>query len=227
MVALGLTTAEQFEEVSAIARTEFASARQHCFMPVYIAYGQRQRDRRIGSSDPRSRPAAGAVADAVVASPPRNCTMDGALGQRWRWRAIHPKRISAMAEILIVDDSPTFRHTCGAQLQAAGYVVRTAEDGEQGLRLLRASPVPFVVLLDVVMPRLGGIGVLLDVDASPDLARRHAFLLVTATPEAVPPRGVSEMLKRLQIPILMKSIALPDLLSEIRQAARRLADRFP
>jgi ubiquinone/menaquinone biosynthesis C-methylase UbiE len=41
MVALGLTTAEQFEEVSAHARAEFASARLHCYMPVYIAYGQR------------------------------------------------------------------------------------------------------------------------------------------------------------------------------------------
>jgi ubiquinone/menaquinone biosynthesis C-methylase UbiE len=42
MVALGLTTAEEFDRVSAAARVELASSQGQCFMPVYIAYGQRE-----------------------------------------------------------------------------------------------------------------------------------------------------------------------------------------
>jgi ubiquinone/menaquinone biosynthesis C-methylase UbiE len=41
MVTLGLTTTEEFERVSAVARVELASAHGQCFMPVFIAFGQR------------------------------------------------------------------------------------------------------------------------------------------------------------------------------------------
>lgn len=41
MVALGLVTPEGFDQVSATARAELASPHGQCFMPVYIAYGQR------------------------------------------------------------------------------------------------------------------------------------------------------------------------------------------
>ena len=41
MVALGMVTSEGFDQVSATARAELASPHGQCFMPVYIAYGQR------------------------------------------------------------------------------------------------------------------------------------------------------------------------------------------
>lgn len=41
MVTLGMTSDEGFEQAAAAARAELASPRGQCFMPVYIAYGQR------------------------------------------------------------------------------------------------------------------------------------------------------------------------------------------
>jgi CheY-like chemotaxis protein len=127
-----------------------------------------------------------------------------------------------MAEVLVVDDSATFRHVMCSQLREAGHRVGEAADGEEALQLLRASPVSLVVLLDVVMPGLGGIGVLDAVEASPDLARRHAFILVTATPRAIPPKAVAELLARLQVPILVKPCDPDQLLDLVRATARRL-----
>lgn len=43
MVKLGLTTAEQFALATAAARSELASPQGQCYMPVYIAFGQRPR----------------------------------------------------------------------------------------------------------------------------------------------------------------------------------------
>jgi CheY-like chemotaxis protein len=129
---------------------------------------------------------------------------------------------ASMAEILVVDDSATFRHVVCAQLREAGHRVSEATNGEEALGLLRASPVSLVVLLDVVMPKLGGIGVLDAVDNSPELARRHAFILVTATPHAIPPQAVAELLARQQVPILTKPCDPPQLLDLIASTARRL-----
>src|SRR5215813_6892066 len=105
-----------------------------------------------------------------------------------------------MAHVLVVDDSATFRRLLCPNLRAAGHVVSEAADGEAALLALEASLEPLVVLLDIVMPRLGGIGVLNIVDDSPELSGRHVFILVTATPRAVPPQAVADMLNRLHVP---------------------------
>ncbi len=79
-----------------------------------------------------------------------------------------------------------------------------------------------VVLLDVVMPRLGGIGVLQEMEASETLRDRHAFILMTGTPDAIPPRAVAELLERFSIPLVVKPIEPPQLLYLVDQAAARL-----
>jgi CheY-like chemotaxis protein len=127
-----------------------------------------------------------------------------------------------MTQVLVVDDSATFRRLVCPLLREAGYEVSEAKDGMQALDAIRASTQPLVVLLDVVMPRMGGIGVLNEVDDDKDLARRHAFILVTATPEVVRPRLVADMLDRLRIPILTKPFPDGSLLSAVIEARDRL-----
>ena len=61
------------------------------------------------------------------------------------------------AFILVVDDSPSVRHTTSKVLQNAGWSVETAKDGLDALEKLRSSRnFPAVVLSDVEMPRMGG-----------------------------------------------------------------------
>ena len=128
-----------------------------------------------------------------------------------------------MAQVLVVDDSRTFRQIVCGMLRNAGYAVAEAGDGEEALDQLRASSEPLVTLLDVVMPKLGGIGVLNAVDADPSLAYRHVFILMTATLQAVPPQAVADLLRRYHIPLLEKPFNEHDLLRHVTAAEARVA----
>jgi CheY-like chemotaxis protein len=53
-------------------------------------------------------------------------------------------------KILIIDDDSDFREAMATLLEAKGYKVETASDGEEGLEMARKSP-PSLILLDVMM----------------------------------------------------------------------------
>jgi DNA-binding response OmpR family regulator len=59
------------------------------------------------------------------------------------------------AEILVVDDEARYQHLVKVNLEAAGYMVSTASNGEEALELV-SSRQPELVILDVMMPRLDG-----------------------------------------------------------------------
>jgi DNA-binding NtrC family response regulator len=63
-----------------------------------------------------------------------------------------------MAHLLLVDDDNDYVEGLGALLRSMGHAVRTAATGEEGLKVLRAAPLPDAVVLDVDMPVLGGPG---------------------------------------------------------------------
>ena len=127
-----------------------------------------------------------------------------------------------MARVLVADDSPTVRHLLCPILRKASHVVSEAANGEEALAVLYRSQSPMIVLLDVVMPKLGGIGVLHEMEASPVLRGRHAFILMTAPPEAIPPKAVAELLQRFSIPLVLKPLDPAHLLILVDQAAERL-----
>jgi DNA-binding response OmpR family regulator len=73
------------------------------------------------------------------------------------------KKESQGKRILIIDDDPTIRTLVQAVLEAEGFQVAMAEDGEQGVNLLDSEPRPIgfaLVILDVVMPKMTGLDVL-------------------------------------------------------------------
>jgi CheY-like chemotaxis protein len=61
--------------------------------------------------------------------------------------------------ILIVEDDAFLRRACATALERRGYAVQVAGDGEEGLRLVEAHP-PDLVLLDLLMPKMGGLEML-------------------------------------------------------------------
>ncbi|MGA2645576.1 MAG: response regulator [Candidatus Sulfotelmatobacter sp.] len=64
-----------------------------------------------------------------------------------------------MLTILVVDDSVHIQIAFKKILTSSGYRVELAGDGEEGLRLA-TSIKPDVILLDMMLPKLGGLDVL-------------------------------------------------------------------
>ena len=64
-----------------------------------------------------------------------------------------------MKKILIVDDDPTFIKVIHDKLSSIGYDIISAKDGEEGLKMALEGK-PDLVLLDIKMPKLDGIGFL-------------------------------------------------------------------
>ena len=62
-------------------------------------------------------------------------------------------------KILVVDDDPDFVEIIRMRLQADGYEVITAADGEEALKKVKEEK-PDVMFLDVLMPKLDGLKVL-------------------------------------------------------------------
>jgi CheY-like chemotaxis protein len=67
--------------------------------------------------------------------------------------------------VVVADDDAEIRHTIGEYLAAHGYVVHEAANGLEALTLVKDTAPAFVVL-DVVMPRLGGLDALKRIKAS-------------------------------------------------------------
>lgn len=61
--------------------------------------------------------------------------------------------------LLLVEDDRHLRKAAAVTLRRAGYVVTTADDGEQALDAVSADA-PDLVLLDLIMPRMQGFEVL-------------------------------------------------------------------
>ena len=64
-----------------------------------------------------------------------------------------------MAElILVIEDEEPVQEAIVAALESSGYETITASDGEKGLELLRSER-PDLVLLDLMLPKIGGMDV--------------------------------------------------------------------
>lgn len=59
-------------------------------------------------------------------------------------------------QVLLIDDEAAVRLALTRVLERAGYRVRTAADGEAGLRELRAHGAD-VVITDIIMPKVDGV----------------------------------------------------------------------
>jgi two-component system alkaline phosphatase synthesis response regulator PhoP len=93
------------------------------------------------------------------------------------------------AKVLVVEDDPSVRGLLHTLLTGEGYEVATASDGLAGL--VKASTAkPDLMLLDLMMPDLGGIRVLEELREDPAMAD-IPVIVVTGKLEAVPPlRGL-------------------------------------
>ena len=64
-----------------------------------------------------------------------------------------------MARILLVDDSADIRHLLSTILRDEGHDVAVASDGVQAIEAIKTGA-PDLMILDIMMPRMDGYGVL-------------------------------------------------------------------
>ena len=122
------------------------------------------------------------------------------------------------ASVLVVDDEPPLRQLLRRVLEAEGFHVEEAPDGESALRLVQARAEPFdLVLTDLSMPQIDGRQV-------SETLRRYrpsvAVLCMSADPDAVP------YIEALDIPVrvLLKPFTADDLYHAVRDAITRATD---
>jgi CheY-like chemotaxis protein len=80
--------------------------------------------------------------------------------------------------ILIVDDDADLVSLTTHWLERAGYGVQHAGDGAAALKILGGDPLPTLVLLDVMMPKMDGFEVLRRIRAN---GRTRALPVVVVT----------------------------------------------
>ncbi len=103
-----------------------------------------------------------------------------------------------MATVLVVDDEPLIAMALEAALEDAGYAVATAANGRQGLERLAGAPRPDLVLLDMMMPVMGGAAMRAAMTADPELRAIPVVVLSSLPEEAVRARvdGVAAVLRK-------------------------------
>lgn len=117
-------------------------------------------------------------------------------------------------KILVADDEQAVRESLRRSLRFNGYEVCLAEDGEEALDMIRAEE-PDLTILDVMMPKLDGLGVCRTLRSS---GYDRPVLMLTARD------GVSDRVAGLDAgadDYLPKPFALEELLARVRSLLRR------
>ena len=81
-----------------------------------------------------------------------------------------------VANILVVDDDPSVRTLLSSFLKLLGYDFQLAEDGQAALDSIRKNR-PDLVLLDIAMPKMGGLEFL---KASKSIYPELPVIMITA-----------------------------------------------
>lgn len=100
--------------------------------------------------------------------------------------------------VLIIDDEPAVREAVAQNLRRETYQLRFANNGEEGLKLMREAA-PTVIILDLRMPVMDGLEFLAHIDLKP--ADPYAVVVLTGHGDTEAMRqcydaGVSIFLKK-------------------------------
>ncbi|MBW6441272.1 response regulator [Patescibacteria group bacterium] len=71
-------------------------------------------------------------------------------------------------KIVLIEDEEILANLLKEKLEKCGFEVLVASDGEEGLEMLKKGK-PDLVLLDIVMPKMGGFEVMEEMNKIPEL----------------------------------------------------------
>ena len=116
-----------------------------------------------------------------------------------------------MKKILVVDDSETVRNQVGRALVEAGFCVVHASDGIEGLHEVKRAAFS-LILLDISMPRMGGLEMLDRLKQSVDTRAIPVLVLTTEMQESMITRAkragaAGWIIKPVELKLLVEAIA--------------------
>jgi CheY-like chemotaxis protein len=79
-------------------------------------------------------------------------------------------------KVLVVDDNPDARETVRLILEAEGYEVIEACDGQMGVEVAQSSK-PDLIVMDMMMPKKDGFVACLELKRDPDLSQTPIIML--------------------------------------------------
>ena len=121
---------------------------------------------------------------------------------------------------LVIDDEEDYRIIITEVLRGAGYEVRAAKDGAEGLELLKAAPAD-VVLVDWMMPKMDGERFCREMRSDPDLKNIPVIMMTVK-------QTADEELEALHFGVddfVVKPFKSPELLARVRAVLRRVDNR--
>lgn len=129
-----------------------------------------------------------------------------------------------MTTVLIIEDDSQIRRVAAAYLRQAGYEVVTAVDGLSGLALAEQMR-PRLLVLDLLLPHIGGLEIARRVRAAPDPAVASMYIIMlTARVEE------GDRVQGLELgadDYVTKPFSPRELVARVRAALRRLDKRLP
>ncbi|GEJ58463.1 response regulator transcription factor [Anaeromyxobacter diazotrophicus] len=123
-------------------------------------------------------------------------------------------------KILVIEDDPSILRGLQLNLSMEGYAVRSAMDGETGLALAKSES-PDLLLVDVMLPKMGGLDV---IRALRESDRETPILILSAKGQE------ADKVTGLQLgadDYVVKPFSLKELLARIAAALRRRGPREP
>lgn len=81
-----------------------------------------------------------------------------------------------MPKILLIEDEEIMIELLERKILQEGYEVLVARDGEEGLRLMRENW-PNLILLDIILPKMGGFDVLKEMEKNPSLKKIPVIII--------------------------------------------------
>ncbi len=121
--------------------------------------------------------------------------------------------IPPVPHIVVVDDNATLAELMRECLTDEGYRITACPRGDEAFACIQAHR-PDVVILDVRMAGVGGLGVLYQLATDPQTRRIPVLLCTAVSPAEM--QTWDEVLTQRGVPILFKPFALADLTAAVQ-----------
>jgi CheY-like chemotaxis protein len=123
--------------------------------------------------------------------------------------------------VMVVDDDPDILEGLVAVLESLPIRLKTARDGRQCLDLIQQE-IPDLLILDLLMPRLDGFGVIKELRSSPKYAALSIIVLTTVIEDASRRRYALETGLEMDVQdYVEKPVAPPDLIRRVKAMLER------